>query len=108
MLQMASVAKVSVLYVLCKPILSPFHLVMVNWCTHLGKALTEENMLLLVLLAVVPGQVKRITELFLFIVEMGSHELLQLIHLGLVIRMVLNIQHNPEQALVLLIQLLVL
>ena len=65
-------------------------------------------MLLLVFLAVVPGQINGVTELALLIVEMVSHQLLQLVHLTLVIRMVLNIQHDCKQALVLFIQLLVL
>ena len=108
MLKMAPVAKVSVLNVLSKPVLSPLHLFMINWCTHLGKAFTEQDMLLLVFLAVVPGQINGVTELALLIVEMVSHQLLQLVYLTLVIRMVLNIQHDCEQALVLLIQLILL
>ena len=58
MLQVSSVAKVSVLNVLCKPVLSPLHLFMINRCSHLSKAFAEEHMLLLVFLAVVPWEVK--------------------------------------------------
>ena len=108
MLKMSSVAKVSVLNVLSKPILSPLHLFMVDWCGHLGKAFTKQNMLFLVFLAIVPGQVNGVTELTLLVVEMVSHQLLQLVHLTLVIRMVLNIKHDCEQALVLFIKLFVL
>merc|ERR1719318_491038 len=57
MLKMSPVAKVSVLDMLNKPILSPLHFLMADWCSQLGKTFTEQNMLLLVFLAVVPGQI---------------------------------------------------
>ena len=103
MLKMSSVAKVSVLNMLSKPILSPLHLLMVDWCMHLSKTFTEQDMFLLVFLAIVPGQINGVTKLTLLIVEMVSHQLLQLVHLTLVIWMVFNIKHDCEQSLVLFI-----
>merc|ERR1719508_594643 len=55
MLQMSLVAKVCVLEVLSKPILSPLDLYIINRCMHLGKAFAKLDMLLLVFLAVLPG-----------------------------------------------------
>ena len=96
MLQMSLVAKVCVLDVLSKPILSPLDLYIINWCVHFGKTFTKLYMLLLVFLAVVPGQVQGVTELSLLIVEMVSHQLLQLVNLALIRRIVLHIKHDFE------------
>ena len=96
MLQMSPVAKVCIFDVLSKPILSPLYLHMINWCVHLGKSFAELDMLLLVFLAVVPGQVQGVTELSLLIVEMVSHQLLQLVNLALIRRIVLHIKHDFE------------
>jgi len=69
----SSVAKVSVHDVLSKPVLGPFDFSIVNWSIHLGKSFTEENVLPLVVLAVIPVNVLGITELALLIDEVVSH-----------------------------------
>merc|ERR1719452_342210 len=107
MLQMSLVAKVSILNVLSKPILSPLNLCMINWGVHLSQTFAKLDVLLLVFLAVVPGQVQGITELSLLIVEMISHQLLKFVNLCLVRRIVLNSQHDFKQANMLIIELLV-
>ena len=92
MFQVTSVAKISILYVLSKPVLSKLQISNVNWSTHLFKLLTEQHVLLLVFLAVVPGKIKGVTKLSLFIIEVISHQFLKFFHFVLVIRMMLNIQ----------------
>lgn len=74
----------------------------------LVESCTEQDMLLLVFFAVVPWKVQRVTELLLLVVEMVSHQLMEIIHQTLVLKIVLNIQHGFEQALVLIIKLLIL
>merc|ERR1719369_2014903 len=57
MLKVPLVSKISVFDVLCKPVLSPLDLLILDWSIHLDKSLTEQHMFLLMLLAVVPGEV---------------------------------------------------
>merc|ERR1712126_658307 len=104
MLKVPLVSKISVLDVLSKPVLSPLDLLIIDWSIHLDKSLTEQDVFLLMLLAIVPWQVNGVTELFLFIIEMVPHKLLKLVNFCLLIGVLLNLQHNLEESLVLIIQ----
>merc|ERR1712126_785007 len=104
MLKVPLVSKISVLDMLSKPVLSPLDLLIIDWSIHLDKSLTEQDVFLLMLLAIVPWQVNGVTELFLFIIEMVPHELLKLVNFCLLIGVLLNLQHNLEESLVLIIQ----
>ena len=66
MLQMSLVSKIGVLDVLHQPVLGPLELVDVHGGGHLVEPGAEDDVLFLVLLAVIPREIKRVTEFFLF------------------------------------------
>ena len=98
MLQMSLVAEVSVLDVLHQPVLGPLELVDVYGGGNLVEPRAENDVLLLVLLAVVPGEVKGVTEFLLFGVEMVSHKVLKFVNEVLIVEVALNGQHGLEKS----------
>ena len=87
---------------------SPLHLGDIHGSLHLGEFSTENDVLLLVLLAVVPGKVERVTELLLLGVEMISHQLLEVVHKVLIVEVTLNRQHGLKETDVLGVHLNIL
>ena len=98
MLQVYLVSKVGVLDVLHQPVLGPLKLVDVHGGGHLFEPGAEDDMLLLMLLAVVPGEVKRVTEFLLFGVEMVSHKILKFVHEALIVEVTLNGQQTLKES----------
>jgi len=105
--QLSSVSKVSVHDVLSKPVLSPFDFTQINWSIHLGKSFTEKDMLLLVVLAVVPGDFFGFADILLFMHEMFSHDILECFNFVLAHKILFNSSEGIKETNVLLIKIFV-
>ena len=107
-LKVPLVSKVCVLDMLHQPVLGPLEFLNVHRRGHLVEPGAEYDVLLLVLLAVVPGKVERVTELLLLGVEMISHQLLEVVHKVLIVEVTLNRQHGLKETDVLGVHLNIL
>ena len=106
--QLSSVSKVSVHDVLSQPVLSPFDLTHVYRDIHLSKSFTEEDMLLFVVLAVVPGDVFGFTYMFFLMDEVFSHEILELLYFFLINKIFLHSSEGIKESNMFIIKIFVL
>merc|ERR1719402_971692 len=98
-------AEIGVLNMLGEPVLRPFDIFKYHWGVHAFKPNAELCVLVLMLWAVINWDIFVSTaELCLLVVEMLPADFLEMIHLLLIIKMVLHIQHSLKDDNMLLIQ----
>ena len=96
--KLSLVAKVGVLDMLNQPVLGPLDFIDIHGSIHLGQSLAEENMLLLMVLAVLPVNVLGVTDLTFLIDKVISHHVLQVFNILLAVQVIFHSSQSIKES----------